>query len=107
MKKIKYLDYIFISIIFTLIAIFFFNFDKGLLLENNYFPWDSYYYYEMAINFRDNLDLSTFKSPYNERVLFPFIVSLLSDHLGLNISYACLVLNLISTLLTTYIIIFF
>ena len=107
MNKIKYLDYIFVSIIFTLTAIFFFNFDRGLLLENNYFPWDSYYYYEMAINFRDNLDLSTFKSPYNERVLFPFVVSLLSSHLSLNISYACLVLNLISTLLTTYIIIFF
>ena len=107
MKKFRYLDYLLIMPIFIFILIYFYYLDKGFLLENNYFPWDSHYYFEMALNFRDDLNLNTFKYPVNERILFPFILAFLSKYLSVEISYAALILNLISTFLTTYLILFF
>ena len=107
MKKFRYLDYLLIMPIFIFTLIYFYYLDKGFLLENNYFPWDSHYYFEMALNFRDDLNLNTFKYPVNERILFPFILAFLSKYLSVEISYAALILNLISTFLTTYLILFF
>ena len=107
MKKFRYLDYLLIIPIFIFTLIYFYNLDKSFLLEENYFPWDSFYYFEMALNFRDNLNIDTFKYPYNERVLFSFIIAYLSKYLSIEISYAALVLNLTSTFLTTCLVIFF
>ncbi len=107
MKKFQYLDYFLIFPIFIILLIHFYNLDKNFLLEENYFPWDSFYYFEMALNFRDNLNIDTFKYPYNERVLFSFIIAFLSKYLSIEISYAALILNLTSTFFTTCLIIFF
>ena len=106
MKKFEYFDYFLVIPIFTFVLLYFYPLDKGFLLENNYFPWDSHYYFEMALNFRDDLNINTFKYPINERVLFPFILACLSKYLSIEISYAALVLNLTSTFLTTYLILF-
>ena len=71
MNKIKYIDYLLVIPIFIFTLIYFYSLDKGFLIENNYFPWDSHYYFEMALNFRDDLNLNSFQYPVNERILFP------------------------------------
>ena len=107
MKKIKYLDYFLVIPIFIFTLIYFYQLDKGLLLENNYFPWDSHYYFEMALNFRDDLNLISFKYPVNERILFPFILAFLSKYLSIEMTYAALILNLTSTFCITFLLVFF
>ncbi len=106
MNKVKNLNYIIIFIIILLLFYYFYNLDKGFLLEENFFPWDSNYYFQMSLNFRDNLNIDIFKYPVNERILFPYLIAQISNKLNINMIYSALILNLISTFLTTYLIVF-
>ena len=102
--KYKYLEFLFFSILYFLCLSFYYQIDKGMLLENNYFPWDSHYYYQMALEFRENNGQISFKYPFNERVLFPFLTSLISQEMNLSLTHSFLFLNLLAVLLLMFLI---
>ena len=74
MKKINYIDYFLVIPIFLFSLIYFYPLDKGMLLERQFSPWDSFYYREIANSFLEGKFVSIMY-PFNERVLFPFIIA--------------------------------
>ena len=97
----KILTEIFFLIFFLIIFFFyFFYLDKNFIIENNYFPWDSFEYLKYIENFEKGYALNTVLSPFNERILFPFLVWKVSVYSNLNYIYSALFLNILSITLS-------
>jgi hypothetical protein len=88
-----------IAFVFTLLFFYFYNLDRGFMLENNYFPWDSHGYYEVAKNFSLSKPMPVFENPFGERIIFPILFSQIAKILNLELIYGALILNEISSFL--------
>ena len=99
MKKVS-LEILFFFIFLILSFFYFFNLDKNFIIENNYFPWDSFEYLKFIKNLDQKKNVYTVLSPFNERVLFPFLVWKISVYSNFNFIYSALILNVLSTCLS-------
>lgn len=105
MINIKFFDYIVTFFLFFIFSYYFYNLDKGILLEREFFPWDSYYYKQIADGFLEKKVISTMY-PFNERILFPFLVANFSNLFQTSVSVSSIIINISSTFFLTFIILF-
>ena len=73
------------TLVFVLLFFYFYNLDKGFMLENNYFPWDSHGYYEVAKNFSLSKPMPVFENPFGERIIFPILFFQIAKILNLEL----------------------
>ena len=100
-KKLTYFltEIILVALVFVLLFFYFYNLDKGFMLENNYFPWDSHGYYQVAKNFSLSKPMPVFENPFGERIIFPILFFQIAKILNLELIYGALILNEISSFL--------
>jgi hypothetical protein len=87
---------IFLILIFLLLFPIYYYLDTNFPLQNNYFPWDSYYYAKLANAFKYNLTLPEVSEPWGYRLLFPFILGKFSSYFDLSLNYSGIVINILS-----------
>jgi hypothetical protein len=94
---------IFEIIVFTLLflgaTLVFFNLDKNFLIDNQYFPWDSYHYNTIAKNYNFNnfLEFPKAELPFAQRVVFPIVYLYLSKLLNIKLIYSASIVNIFFT----------
>ena len=78
MKNINriFVELFLVTIVSLSTAYYFFILDKNFIYVNNYFPWDSIEYLKALKNYEYNFPLYKVGSPFNERILFPFLLIL-------------------------------
>ena len=101
----KFFEYIITTFLFCIFLYYFYNLDKGMLLERQFSPWDSFYYKIIANSFLDGNFVTTMY-PFNERILFPFVIASFSKLFQTDIVFSSFIINLISTYIIVIIILF-
>lgn len=101
----KFFEYIFTALLFSIFLYYFYHLDKGVLLERQFSPWDSFYYKQIANSFLKE-EFVSIMYPFNERILFPFIIANFVKLFHINIIFSSFVINLISTFIIVIIILF-
>jgi hypothetical protein len=103
-KKLLFFLESFILLFFSLCAAFyFFNLDLNFIYENKYFPWDSFEYIKFIKNLENKNELYKVLSPFNERILFPFLIYKISNLFNLEYINSALFINLFSVFFSSFI----
>ena len=95
LNKLFKIQIVFIPIFLGLILIFF-KIDNNIQLQNNFFPWDSFYYKEIIKDFDfKSFQLNNTAAPFNERILFPIFYKTFNIFTDFNLIYSASFVNLI------------
>jgi hypothetical protein len=95
LNKLFKIQIIFIPLFLGLTVIFF-KIDNNIQLENNFFPWDSFYYKEIIKDFDfKSYQLNNTAAPFNDRILFPIVYKTFSIYTKFNLVYSASFVNLI------------
>ena len=88
LNKLFKIQIVFIPIFLGLILIFF-KIDNNIQLQNNFFPWDSFYYKEIIKDFDfKSFQLNNTAAPFNERILFPIFYKTFNIFTDFNLIYS-------------------
>lgn len=108
-KKSLYYFFFIKIILLTTLYIFLVKFylikDYNLIFEKHLFPWDSFETLKLVNNFELNYKKYSVNPPFNERILYPYLIFICSFFLKLDIIQATLVINLVAFLISTYLLI--
>ena len=95
LNKLFKIQIVFIPIFLGLILIFF-KIDNNIQLQNNFFPWDSFYYKEIIKDFDfKSFQLNNTAAPFNERILFPIFYKTFNIFTDFSLIYSASLVNLI------------
>jgi hypothetical protein len=101
LKNCKFLlEILAFSVVIFLLFHYFFKLDTNYIYKNNYFPWDSFEYLKFINNFQAGEVIHKINSPFNERILFPFLVYKISIIFNIKYIDAALFLNISSTIIS-------
>jgi hypothetical protein len=101
LKNYKFLlEILAFSLVIFLLFHYFFKLDTNYIYRNNYFPWDSFEYLKFINNFQAGEVIYKINSPFNERILFPFLVYKISNIFNIKYIDAALYLNTFSIVIS-------
>jgi len=96
---IEFFEIIVFTFLFFGALLVFFNLDKNFLIDNQYFPWDSYHYNIIAKNYNFNnfFEFPIAELPYAQRIVFPIVYLFLSKILNIKLIYSASIINIFFT----------
>ena len=93
------IEIIVFTLLFLAATLVFFNLDKNFLVDNQYFPWDSYHYNTIAknYNFSNFLEFPKAELPFAQRIVFPIVYLYLSKLLNIKLITSASIINIFFT----------